>query len=1004
MSTRTSRLRGPFSLALAASILLSPIAGCGGEDITPPHVVPVPTAIVLSASTLSLVSLGATQHVTATVRDQTGGTMAIQVSWASTNDAVATVSATGTVTAIGNGTTTITASAGAVTATVAVTVDQEPAAISLSSSSVRLGMPGAETLHATVTDARGAPIVNAAVTWSTSEPAIATVTQSGVVSSVSSGSTTVTAAAGSVTATASVIVSLVAAITVTAPVSEAIEGQPVQLTVGVTTHTGAPVTGVPVTWLSDSVHIATVDASGRLTGLRAGVTRIRARADGLEASLLLTVRGLVHRWTFSESGGSGTVFLDDLGGAHATIAGTGSSPASAVAGMVTLTGGPQAQAQYVALPAGLLRTKTDATIEIWATLHSLKAWSRVFDIGSSAANNLFIAWSHGTDPTTDRTGFTVNGVEQRLDRAFAPFTIDLQHHIVLAIDEGGGAGGQTRLTLYLDGTPRGSFETTYRLRDLVDTDFWLGRSHYLDETANASYDEVRIHDRAFAGPDVQQSFLRGPVRSGGPVSISILPPAGMRDTVRGVDVRFALKAIGKDQLGRQFPVAGAQWSSSNPNVASINPTTGAVHAKVPGATQVTLTVGSTVAHWSSEVVRLRRVAVDPYLATPATGALWEVPVVIIEYLPTADGSNIDVTRNPDFWWLNPMSLDAMEANNLAILKRRKMMVEQGSRFRGYANAAALPSLGYRVVDHIIVYDQIPPHPTKRSTLPGQPRYEDWHAVMADLNLAPFMTAHTVRELWVAWSGFDGGFPIYMHDPTVFKVEDMRVGWESNMVSPTTADISNSDRDPHDAPKLSHTYIIYGVPTRRSQAEAVHVVGHQLEAMLSYISSRQTGNDRFFWEKFVGVNALNQFATGRAGWTHMPPNTTGNYDYINPTLVASDIEDWRPDNAGQQKAVNVDTWGNLTYPWPGEPDFGQRVESQWYTYWFQNFPGRGNQIPHGPTWMTNWWSFVANWDAAITSGLGLYASTPAAVQGANVAYPYQAPATTRAPVVHRPGPP
>ena len=53
----------------------------------------------------------------------------------------------------------------------------------------------------------------------------------------------------------------------------------------------------------------------------------------------------------------------------------------------------------------------------------------------------------------------------------APFTIDLQHHLVMSLEEGGGAGGKTRLSLYLDGTPRGSVETTYRLRDLADDNF-----------------------------------------------------------------------------------------------------------------------------------------------------------------------------------------------------------------------------------------------------------------------------------------------------------------------------------------------------------------------------------------------------------------------------------------------------------------------------------------------------------------------------------------------------
>jgi hypothetical protein len=120
---------------------------------------------------------------------------------------------------------------------------------------------------------------------------------------------------------------------------------------------------------------------------------------------------------------------------------------------------------------------------------------------------------------------------------------------------------------------------------------------------------------------------------------------------------------------------------------------------------------------------------------------------------------------------------------------------------------------------------------------------------------------------------------------------------------------------------------------------------------------------------------------------------------------SDIEDWRPDNAGQKKPVNVDTWGSLTYPWPGEGDFGQRVESQWYTYWFQNFPGRGNRIPHGASWMTNWWAFAGNWDAAITSGLGLYGPTQAAARGAGVAFPYsRSVAPAPKPPVERPRPP
>ncbi|HEX2213985.1 MAG TPA: LamG-like jellyroll fold domain-containing protein, partial [Mycobacterium sp.] len=621
-----------------------------------------------------------------------------------------------------------------------------------------------------------------------------------------------------------------------------------------------------------------------------------------------------------------------------------------------------------------------------ATLHSLKNWSRVFDVGSSTSNNLFIAWSQGTTPNTDRVAFTVGGTEHRVDNVLAPFTIDQQHHIVLAIDGGGGAGGATRVNAYLDGALRGSFDTSHRLADLVDTDFWLGRSHYNDETANASYDEVRIHNRVYSNAEIQDFFRAGPVRPA-VVDIIVQPPVGLGDIIRGVGVRFPLRALGRDALGRSFHIADVQWSSSNTSVATIDDA-GLVQTHAEGSVEFTATAAGHTARWSSPVVRIRRRAADPYLATPIAGALWEVPVIYIEYFPTSDAVNLDVTKAPGFGGPDPMTLDGVEQYTLGITHRRKMMVEQGSRFRGYRDATALPSVSYRVVEHITVYDQIPPHPTKRAGIPGQPRYEDWHAVFAELGLEAVVRAHTVRELWVAWSSFDGNFPVY--DPAIHRVEDMRAGWESNMSSPTTGDISNSDRDPTDAPVLDHTYIIYGINFRRSQAEAVHNVGHQVEAMFSYVAGRQDGNANLFWRDFVGQDTQGNFITGRAGWTHMPPNTTVGYDYLNTTLVPSDIEDWRPDNTGEKRQVNVDTWGLLTYPWPGAADFPQRVESQWYTYWFQNFPGRGNSIPRGSSWMTNWWAFIGNWDAAISSGLGLHSATQAATTGTS-AYGYAAPA-------------
>ena len=96
------------------------------EPPTPPPDPPRPATVAVAPATVRLTALGATEQLTAEVRDQNGNVMAgAAVSWASSTAAVATVSASGLVTAVANGTATITATAGSAsgTATVEVTVE-----------------------------------------------------------------------------------------------------------------------------------------------------------------------------------------------------------------------------------------------------------------------------------------------------------------------------------------------------------------------------------------------------------------------------------------------------------------------------------------------------------------------------------------------------------------------------------------------------------------------------------------------------------------------------------------------------------------------------------------------------------------------------------------------------------------------------------------------------------------------------------------------------------------
>ena len=102
------------------------------EPPPPPPDPPRPATVAVAPATVRLTALGATEELTAEVRDQNGTAMAgAAVSWASSAASVATVSATGLVTAAGNGTATITATAGSVSGTATVTVAQEVSAVAV---------------------------------------------------------------------------------------------------------------------------------------------------------------------------------------------------------------------------------------------------------------------------------------------------------------------------------------------------------------------------------------------------------------------------------------------------------------------------------------------------------------------------------------------------------------------------------------------------------------------------------------------------------------------------------------------------------------------------------------------------------------------------------------------------------------------------------------------------------------------------------------------------------
>ena len=214
------------------------------------------------------------------------------VTWSSSDDAVATVEG-GKITAVKPGTATITATAGEKSATCKVTVNKRIIAVEsveLNKTEIDLVEGDSETLVATV---KPDDATDKTVTWTSSDPAVATV-DGGKVTAVKEGTATITAKAGEKTATCTVYVDK----KIIAVESVELDKTELQLKEGdsetlVATVKPDDATDKTVTWTSSDPAVATVEG-GKVTAVKAGVATITAKAGEKTATCAVTVEAKVH--------------------------------------------------------------------------------------------------------------------------------------------------------------------------------------------------------------------------------------------------------------------------------------------------------------------------------------------------------------------------------------------------------------------------------------------------------------------------------------------------------------------------------------------------------------------------------------------------------------------------------------------------------------------------------------------------------------------------------------
>lgn len=269
-------------LWLLAAVCLLAVASCQKE----PQPVNV-TGVSVNPTTLSLIE-GDTADLTATVSPSNADNPA--VTWDSSDKSVATVS-NGKVTAVKAGSATITVKSvdGGFTASCAVTVAAkviDVSSVSLSKTELTLTEGDSETITATV---KPDDATDKTVTWTSSDPAVATV-EGGKITAVKEGEATITAKAGDKTATCKVTVEK----KIIAVESVELDKSELELTEGdsatlVATVKPDDATDKTVTWSSSDPAVATVEG-GKITAVKEGTATITVKAGEKSATCVVTVK------------------------------------------------------------------------------------------------------------------------------------------------------------------------------------------------------------------------------------------------------------------------------------------------------------------------------------------------------------------------------------------------------------------------------------------------------------------------------------------------------------------------------------------------------------------------------------------------------------------------------------------------------------------------------------------------------------------------------------------
>ncbi len=303
-------------------------------------------------------------------------------------------------------------------------------------------------------------------------------------------------------------------------------------------------------------------------------------------------------------------------------------------------------------------------------------------------------------------------------------------------------------------------------------------------------------------------------------------------------------------------------------------------------------------------------------------AIWSTPVLSIRFLLDADGDGIIDQETTNY----SGSVDELRNRIDGLENRNAWWSTEATRYHGYADAAAPPSMGVEIIGEI-EQNTAPPLGVlaPNSTDVFFPAYD---LVLAGAGICDWVDNLGVREVWMYTHHHGNLVPA------------------TSKLSSASGDISNSFRG-DDMPRCANPYTLYNFNFTRGLDVMLLNRGLQIESLLRH---RDAG---LFVDEFVGGEA--PFSSpARCGNSVWAPNSTDAFVTWEPEVVTSDCQTWTPDG-GTPAEISCSTWFTPAY---GDPECFPDGGVAFSVWWMQNLPGHENGLSDGDRALTNWWEPLA----------------------------------------------